>query len=747
MAPSGVNMREWEATAKASATAKIVNMFNRPGQLEKIDQIKQRFVRKKGSVEALLKSAMQQQLDGVRTGITQLHLCLDQSVEINANVKKTFSMFSNVTRLYEALNEVRDENMRHSQYVTARENLRHIFTVPESVEKTKQWINEGKLLHTHQCLRDLENSRDDLLFELHKLPNQSPHDKSLLKAYFSEVEVLSNLLEKQLVFVLSRTLNTVRKNPAELVTVLRIIKREERADEIALKQEKQTGFLAPGRPKKWKQMAFNILEKSVQSRIEGTQVEEREDNKHWLIRYLELIRQLILEDLRVVKTLCQPCFPPEYQIVNKYVQMYHRSLSVHLQELIQNGLQGTEYVTILCMVYKTYHSEDMMGHPDLVEHTKDLGNLLPPALLERVISNYLNDIESNYIEWMQNTLKSEKEEWKSAVAPDTNSYTRTAAPIIIFQMINQNLDVANTISQEIALKVLILSVEQVIKFRDSFRDAIIDFKHRYFEDRKQVPFFTQYMIIIINQCLQFVDLGNHLEKQYSGLFASHINENFNRLRGTFLQLRNEACNFLLEELFIDLDQHFEKLFNSQWLVTSELQVSSALETIYATLEDYFQDYNRLAEANYNFIVDQARNTVAKRYLTAMLSRKVSFKTFDDCIKAASQMAKETDRLRTLFSNISSKEHDSNDDEFEVIIMLSEVVKSDDDMISFELHRVVEKYPDITEDHLLRLLNLRGDLSKSDIKDKVAHVDRPKVSHRSSVFKSLVFPKMVINLNF
>jgi hypothetical protein len=30
------------------------------------------------------------------------------------------------------------------------ENLKHIFTVPESVEKTKQWINEGKLLHTHQ---------------------------------------------------------------------------------------------------------------------------------------------------------------------------------------------------------------------------------------------------------------------------------------------------------------------------------------------------------------------------------------------------------------------------------------------------------------------------------------------------------------------------------------------------------------------------------------------------------------------
>lgn len=58
--------------------------------------------------------------------------------------------FAAVPGLHAKLQDVRDENMRHSQYVTAMENLKHIFTVPESVEKTKQWISEGKLLHTHQ---------------------------------------------------------------------------------------------------------------------------------------------------------------------------------------------------------------------------------------------------------------------------------------------------------------------------------------------------------------------------------------------------------------------------------------------------------------------------------------------------------------------------------------------------------------------------------------------------------------------
>lgn len=45
---------------------------------------------------------------------------------------------------------------------------------------------------------------------------------------------------------------------------------------------------------------------------------------------LQLTRQLILEDLRVVKTLCVPCFPPHYDIINKFVHMYHTALSHHV---------------------------------------------------------------------------------------------------------------------------------------------------------------------------------------------------------------------------------------------------------------------------------------------------------------------------------------------------------------------------------------------------------------------------------
>lgn len=77
-----MNIRELEVEAKASATNHIINMLQRPGQLEKIERYKRTLARKKASVEALLKSAMQNQMDGVKQGLHQLKICMPEIKEI-----------------------------------------------------------------------------------------------------------------------------------------------------------------------------------------------------------------------------------------------------------------------------------------------------------------------------------------------------------------------------------------------------------------------------------------------------------------------------------------------------------------------------------------------------------------------------------------------------------------------------------------------------------------------------------------
>lgn len=98
-------------------------------------------------------------------------------------------------------------------------------------------------------------------------------------------------------------------------------------------------------------------------------------------------------------------------------------------------------------------------------------------------------MEKNYLEWMHNTLASEKQEWQSKDDPEDISHDgcfRTSAPVIIFQMIDQNLQVTQTISQELTTQALLLSTEHVIKYGQSYREGIMEFKNKHFEDRSQV---------------------------------------------------------------------------------------------------------------------------------------------------------------------------------------------------------------------------------------------------------------------
>ena len=73
---------------------------------------------------------------------------------------------------------------------------------------------------------------------------------------------------------------------------------------------------------------MEVLRNNVAERIEGNQLEgSRTENKMWLVRSLERIRQVTLEDLRIAKSQCQPCFPPHYHIMEHFILLYHEALS------------------------------------------------------------------------------------------------------------------------------------------------------------------------------------------------------------------------------------------------------------------------------------------------------------------------------------------------------------------------------------------------------------------------------------
>ena len=74
------------------------------------------------------------------------------TVTLTERTEQAKRSYSKLASLLVAL-KVREENLRHSQLATARENLKHIFTVPETVSRTEGWVEEGKLLQVVYCPR------------------------------------------------------------------------------------------------------------------------------------------------------------------------------------------------------------------------------------------------------------------------------------------------------------------------------------------------------------------------------------------------------------------------------------------------------------------------------------------------------------------------------------------------------------------------------------------------------------------
>ena len=101
---------------------------------------------------------------------------------------------------------------------------------------------------------------------------------------------------------------------------------------------------------------------------------------------------------------------------------------------------------------------------------------------------YLGNMTNNYSDWMQKTLETEARDWRRPAMPETDNddHYHTQATVIIFQMVEQNLQVSKTVSDALMMRALNLGLEQIIQYGLLYRDAIILFKSKHFEDRSLV---------------------------------------------------------------------------------------------------------------------------------------------------------------------------------------------------------------------------------------------------------------------
>ena len=138
-------------------------------------------------------------------------------------------------------------------------------------------------------------------------------------------------------YIITQCFNVVRKDPEKLVSAVRIIEREEKYDEYLIKQQKKTGYLPLNRPKSWRNKFLSKLCDGIIEKVEGNQLETRAENKMWLVRHLEVIRIVMLEDLKIAKKHLVHCFPPEQNIFQYCLSLYHSAVTNQILDIIEKA--------------------------------------------------------------------------------------------------------------------------------------------------------------------------------------------------------------------------------------------------------------------------------------------------------------------------------------------------------------------------------------------------------------------------
>uniref|UniRef100_A0A8B9ZCK3 Exocyst complex component 3 n=1 Tax=Buteo japonicus TaxID=224669 RepID=A0A8B9ZCK3_9AVES len=703
-------MEETDREAVATAVQRVAGMLQRPDQLDKVEQYRRREARKKASVEARLKAAIQSQLDGVRTGLSQLHNALNDVKDIQQSLIDVNKDWRQSINTIENLKDVKDAVVQHSQLAAAVENLKNIFSVPEIVRETQDLIERGELLQAHRKLMDLECSRDNLMYEQYRMDSKNTHDMNLIHTYFGDMQKLSEELAKQLWMVVQRSLVTVRRDPTLLVSVVRIIEREEKTDRRMLDRKKQTGFIPPGRPKKWKEKMFNILERTVSTRIEGTQADTRESDKMWLVRHLEIIRKYVLDDLLVAKTLLDQRFPPHYDIFNRLLNMYHQALSTRMQELAAEDLEANEIVSLLTWVLNTYKSTEMMGNSELSPEVdvNSLNPLISQNVVDQLLSKYMSTL----------TVK-------------------------LVQMFEQNLQVAAQINEELKTKVLLLCLQQMNSFLTRYKDEAQLYKEEHLKNRQYPQCYVQYMIAVINNCQTFKESIISLKRKYLKIeMEDTLSSSHTSMDATLDIIAKEGCSSLLDEVFMDLEPHLNELMTKKWLMGS-----NAVGTICVTVEDYFNDFAKIKKPYKKTMTIEAHRRVVVEYIRAIMLKRISFKNAEERKEGAERMIKEAEQFRFLFKKLAAGSGEDTEGLCDIIEAIAEVIKlTDPSLLYLEVSTLVSKYPDIRDDHIAALLTVRGDASR-DMKQTIIETldqgpSQPNPNY-VPIFKEITVPTLTV----
>ncbi|XP_075968646.1 exocyst complex component 3-like protein [Anarhichas minor] len=744
-----------ECLARGAALKWASCVFCRPEHLERLSQYRKRESQRTSSIHTRLKSMVQSYLEGVGWGLEQLREARFELTEVSHTLKKAGLESSRNAEGVKSLERLREVFVSHHQLLAAVSNLPRLYSVRSMVLETERLVESRRLLEAHARLMDLEHWQDDILWQLHGAAGTagsslSAEDQELVAKYFSGVGQLVDALGKELWAVVSSALALARQNPTPFVSAVRIVEREEALDRALLEERGGTRGtsrpLPPGRPRCWRACFFQVmhqliqtfffyqvlffympncmlpffcqvLEEAVSARFRS--VSYLHTRGPGLAGHLSALQHGIIADLATVRHLLEHCVPPHYRLTGAYLRASHRCLHAHLAQVSSWDLESGEIFAVLNWVLHIYNSPDMMGHPELVTEMEkvELGPLISTEGLEQLQNKYVQSVRKCVSEWMHKALQVELQDWQRDQEPDTDheGFYQTSLPTIITQMLEENARVARMIGESLRDQTLQMGLYEMENLLNRFREALVEFgkEHRRDLSNNKNKFYFHYLLASISNCIILKKSTESLQKQQSSRSAGQFSRTPPNPLAALDRAVRRACCLVMDQLLLDLQPFLPGLLTRSWLVQGD-----PTPKLCRVLERHLEMHGRVRPPCRQRLQEEAQWLTVVEYVRALMQKRLVCRCAEERRQLAQQMVQDDQQFREILHGLEGEGSVPEVNPLSLLPVLADFIRLKDPvMLTLEVSGLAAKYPDISEEHVSVLLDIRGDVSR-DIRGAV-----------------------------
>ncbi|XP_020845034.1 exocyst complex component 3-like protein isoform X2 [Phascolarctos cinereus] len=673
-----------ERLARGAALKWASGIFYSPKQLTRLDQYRSREAQRMCSIESRIKSTVQSYLESVQTGLEQLGLALKEVQEARealAEAQRALRSQAEAAHTLEPLQELANQ---HGQLKAVTLLLPQLLAVPEAVARTQALIKDNRFLEAYDVLRELEHLRDEVLD-----PFGGP-ELSLFEGLTPLGEELGLAMGK----VVGSARQLARDDPALLVAAVRVAEFEE-------KRDAQLQSLSPGRPRAWRQHCLGALRRA----LEEAYFEAPAPAPPGLAGHLAALREALPAELALAEALVAPCCPGDYRVVKLWAHTLHHGLRQHLQRLLDHEDLGTQDIfTLLHWALHTYPGPEMMGHPDLSPEAdiSELEPLLSPEAVEQLERTYTEKLKIKVAGWLQNALDGEVAEWFQEQEPDIDpeGFYHSSLPAVVLQILDENIRVTAVISSSLQERIHVMALRELGTFLRSLMEALDRFSQEHLKDASRPCHYVPYLLACLNHYAALSSSVSLL--QPAGVpTTTSVSAAIDAALGDF---KKKICRLILDALLEELQPLFVALPSRQWLSSLVM-----LDNVCEKTASFCSRFSRVRSTMAQMLLAETERAVVLEYLRSLMQGKLVCRNSTERIQASERMLQDSAQLRELFLSLELEESAQTG---AVLGALQELFRLQDPaLLSLEVSSFLHKFPDVSEEHIGVLLDVRGDVSR------------------------------------